>query len=150
MYTYSIYHLTEEVAMYYFHKSSILYRFLREFESLPYRADLRRQFEYITDRIRYDQILLSIQRHESTNLFVNIDKDKVSLYNRKAFISLHISEKQLKFHCKTLESAEELLFPILRSYHPLLFVVGDNIKNFGWITPLLEYSRLEQNEVLYS
>ncbi|SHG60413.1 sporulation inhibitor of replication protein SirA [Virgibacillus sp. Bac330] len=150
MHMYSIYHLTEEVAKNYFHKSSLLYRFFMELKSQPNRSDLRRQFDYITYPICYKGILLTIQRFNSANLFVNIDKHRVSIYNKKACISLHIGEKHLKFHCETLEIAEEILFPILRSYQPLLFVVGDNIQNFGWITPILEYSQPEQNEAMYS
>jgi hypothetical protein len=149
MYTYSIYWLTEEVAIRYFHKSGLLYRFLKEYIKQPNRIDLRKQFEYITYRFCREEIVAYMKQQKRINCIDYIDKRNMKLYNREAFITLHIDERQLKFRCETLEDAEELLFPLLRRYEPMLFIVGENICNFGWITPFLKYRQTEE-EVLFS
>ncbi|RLL45405.1 sporulation inhibitor of replication protein SirA [Oceanobacillus piezotolerans] len=147
---YSIYWINEEVARNYFHKSDILYRFLVEYENNPNRVDLRKQYNYITNRFSID-ILISHLRSHLKNIYSYRMKDSfIEISTTKQCIALHIGEKRLKFRSGSIQEAEELLFPILRRYQLYLFVIGNTINNYGWISPLKLSSVKREKQVLYS
>ncbi|CDQ39915.1 MULTISPECIES: sporulation inhibitor of replication protein SirA [Virgibacillus] len=150
MYTYSIFWIKEEVATHYFHKSGILYRFFKDYQTDPEREDLSKQFKFITYEFNENVVIDYLKKNETFTMMKQDNHHTLKIYNKETYISLHMSEKQLKFRCKTLQDAEALLFPMLRQFQPLLFIVGDNIQNFGWIAPLLRYSKTGREQVLYS
>ncbi|GAA0417717.1 MAG: sporulation inhibitor of replication protein SirA [Bacillota bacterium] len=150
MYTYSIYWIKEEVANHYFHKSGVLYRFLKDYQMNSDRKDLAMQFNYITYPFSYSEIINHLTNYRHLRILEQNEEKGLKIYSRDAFISLHINENQLKFRCKSLQDAEELLFPVLRQMQRLLFVIGDNIQNFGWLAPILTHSKNQEEQVLYS
>ncbi|WP_085992112.1 sporulation inhibitor of replication protein SirA [Oceanobacillus senegalensis] len=150
MYMYSIYWIREEIANHYFHKSDILYRFFKEYENTPRRSDLKNQYNFITHFFHIDSLMTHIKNHLKKHMKVHTNGTYMEIYSGKQYISLHISEKQIKFRCESLQDAEELLFPILRLYQPYMFVVGDSYRNFGWISPVKMPRDEQKNQVLYS
>ncbi|KKE78448.1 sporulation inhibitor of replication protein SirA [Oceanobacillus caeni] len=150
MYDYSIYWIKQEVANHYFHKSDILYRFFEEYRYNKNRIDLRRQFLYITKSIEKDIFISILKYNLKDDVHINQNDSIIELYNNRYFISLHIEQKQLKFRSRSLQDAEEILFPILRLIHPLFFVVGHTNQKYGWISPIRFPRNIERNQVLYS
>ncbi|PAV29375.1 hypothetical protein CIL05_10925 [Virgibacillus profundi] len=151
MYTYSVYWINEEVAKHYFHKSDILYRFLRDYQNNPDRIDLITQFEYITNSFSEKKLVTHFKKqYREQKVLIKINSPRIEIYKDTTSISLHISEKQLEFRCKTLQDAEEILFPILRKFQPILFITGINIDNYGWISPVIISSNYQEKQVLYS
>lgn len=152
MYEYTVYWIRDEIANHYFHKSDILYRFLKDYQLNSHRLDLQKQFIYITNKfvkdIMISHIEKQIERKESTE--INVNGTYMEIKSKRHFIMLRISDRQLIFHSHSLQDAEELLFPLLRQIQPFLFVVGNTINNYGWISPMKLPRNTIENQVLYS
>lgn len=151
MYEYSIIWIKEAVAKHYFYKSGILYRFLKDYQKKQNRSDLKVQYDYITNCFPKNVLTSHIKRYCMENqIAIRMEGSHIRLHKNKQLISLHISEKHLKFRCETLEDAEEFLFPMLRQFQPILFIIGNNIENFGWISPMPYSGNYCSEQVLYS
>ncbi|WP_068672255.1 sporulation inhibitor of replication protein SirA [Oceanobacillus sp. Castelsardo] len=150
MYDYSIYWIKQEIANHYFHKSDILYRFFEEYHHNKNRIDLRKQFLYITKNIEKDTIISILKYNLKDDVQIKQNGSTSEIYDNGHFISLHIDKKQLNFRSRSLQDAEEFLFPVLRLIHPLFFVVGHRDQNYGWISPIKFPRNIDRNQVLYS
>ncbi|MFC3038841.1 sporulation inhibitor of replication protein SirA [Virgibacillus xinjiangensis] len=154
MYEYSIFWIKEEIANNYFHKSDLLYRFIYAYQRNHRRPDLRNQFNYITNSFSVNDLVTYLETCRdfgfSRSEKIVINGDMVEFYLEDKYISLHIKEKQLQFVCKTLQDAEDLLFPLLRRFDNKLFVVGNNHLKFGWISPIQQLNVSLSGHVLYS
>lgn len=150
MYEYSIFWVVDEIANHYFHKSDFLYRFFREFQSNQERKDLKKQYDYITNDFTKDILISHMKNHYQKSPSLQIKGPQIEIYKNKQYIALHISEKHLRFRCETLQDAEELLFPVLRQFQLSLFIIGNNIQNYGWISPKINTSNYHSEQVLYS
>lgn len=135
MYEYSVIWIKEDIAKHYFHKSDILYRFIKAYQKNHDRTDLKKQYDYITNDFP-ETALISHMKKYLNNVSVQVEGPQIKLNKNLHLISLHISEKHLKFRCETLQDAEETLFPILRQFQSILFIIGNNIENYGWISPV--------------
>src|SRR5690554_3821185 len=115
MHTYSIYWIKEAFANHYFHKSDLLYRFIRSYQRHRTRRDLYLQFNYITHYFLYEKLISHMKNYYlETNIGLHIDGSLITIFQKESCISLLIDEKHLEFRCDTLQVAEELLFPMLR------------------------------------
>ncbi|WP_373896095.1 sporulation inhibitor of replication protein SirA [Virgibacillus natechei] len=151
MYEYSIFWIKESVAKHYFYKSGILYRFIKDYLNNQNREDLKLQYDYITNRFSENTLISHIKRSCRKNqIAIQAEGTQIQLHKNQHLISLHISEKHLKFRCETLEDAEEFLFPMLRQFQPILFITGNNIENYGWISPIPYSGHYYSEQVLYS
>ncbi|WP_158701740.1 sporulation inhibitor of replication protein SirA [Lentibacillus sp. Marseille-P4043] len=148
---YSIYWIKEEFAYRYFHKSGILYRFLKEYQTNTERTDLKNQFNYITKSFPAASLLTHIKNHLQTRKNIMVNGKYIEMFtNDSHYITLHIQEKQINFRCEMLHDAEKLLFPALRSFHPCLFIVGNDLDNYGWISLVSMERAYLHGQVLYS
>ncbi|MFC2946893.1 sporulation inhibitor of replication protein SirA [Virgibacillus sediminis] len=154
MYEYSIFWIKEEIANNYFHKSDLLYRFIYEYQRNHRRPDLKDQFNYITNSFSVSNLVTYLKTCRDLGFVgsekISIRGNMVEIYLNEKYISLQIKEKQLQFVCKTLQDAEDLLFPLLRKFDNKLFVVGNNHRKFGWISPIQQLNVSLSGQVLYS
>ncbi|OZU90228.1 hypothetical protein CIL03_03535 [Virgibacillus indicus] len=150
MYEYSVYWIIEDVARHYFHKSDILYRFLKDYQDNRDRIDLAAQFAYITKNIPQKNLIPHMKQYYRDKGFIKINRSLIEIYKDGEYISLHMNEKHLKFRCKTLQVAEGILFPMLRQFQPILFITGNDIDKYGWISPVSKLSEYQREQVLYS
>ncbi|RKQ37568.1 sporulation inhibitor of replication protein SirA [Oceanobacillus halophilus] len=150
MYEYSIYWIKEEIANHYFHKSDILYRFIKEYRNNQNRLDLKNQYMYVTQDFHVKSLIHHIKKHSKDHVNIQMENSLMEISSNRHYISLHIREKHLKFQSGSLQDAEELLFPVLRLFHPYLFVVSDTYQNYGWISPVKLPRDELRNQVLYS
>lgn len=146
---YSVYWMKDEIALHYFHKSGILYRFIKQYWNNKERLDLRMQYDYITNNFLPGHLIPHFEKFHSSRQSINITGNNVQIKRNKQAITLQIYDKHLQFHCCSLKDAEELLFPILREYDSSLFVAGNNIVNYGWLSPL-NSKKCDAREILYS
>lgn len=134
---YSIFWIKEEVAQRYFYKSDILYRFLKSYQSNKGRQDLSKQYNYITHNFPEEALIEHIKKNNhSISIKTLSDKQKMTLYKNNQYILLYVYDSHLTFLSKSLHEAEYLLFPILRTFHPLLFIMSHTHINYGWISPV--------------
>ncbi|WP_249869662.1 sporulation inhibitor of replication protein SirA [Oceanobacillus saliphilus] len=147
---YSIYWVKEEVARNYFHKSDILFRFLKEYEADPARRDLKSQYLYITRQVQFHEIMSFLNKNKVKNITVHSVGQMIYIKRKDQVILLQVENGLLNFSCNNLQEAVMLLFPMLREFHPYLFVQGKNVPNYGWISPILQKSRAQVRQVLYS
>ncbi|WP_067728921.1 sporulation inhibitor of replication protein SirA [Oceanobacillus damuensis] len=147
---YSIYWIKEEVAKSYFHKSDILSRFLREYEAEPDRNDLKTQYLYITRQVRFKEILAHLNKNQAKHITVHSVGKMIYINQNDHSILLQVEGGLLNFRCKNLQEAVMLLFPMLRDFHPFLFVQGKNVPNYGWISPIIQKTSAQVRQVLYS
>ncbi|MEN2766351.1 sporulation inhibitor of replication protein SirA [Ornithinibacillus xuwenensis] len=150
MKVYTVYWIKNEFAEHYYYKSDILYRFLREFHAKYNRNDLVTQFNFITESFPKEQLSSQLTRLQQNTFRNQAKRNPIELGNTINYITLHINEKHLKFRCETLEDAEALLFPILRRFHPYLFIMDEENENYGWISPVRTSIAYNNEEVLYS
>ncbi|WP_158234652.1 sporulation inhibitor of replication protein SirA [Lentibacillus sediminis] len=149
MYEYSIFWIKPEVAARYFHKSGLLYRFIKLYQSAPEREDVKAQFNYITHPFPPDLFIARNFYLSEQQITIKINGPFIDLQKDDRAISLQVGEKQIKFRCNTLQDAEELLFPALRAFQPVFFITGNTIENYGWTSPLPGAWK-ERQHVLYS
>ncbi|WP_010649157.1 sporulation inhibitor of replication protein SirA [Oceanobacillus massiliensis] len=146
---YSIYWIKEEVANRYFHKSDILMRFLKEYEANPVRNDLKAQYRYVTRQISFPRIYSHLKKHAPDNITVYSVGKLIYIYRKNQFMLLQVENGILNFRCQNLQEAVMLLFPMLYSSYPNLFVQGKNINDYGWISPITQKNN-DRTQVLYS
>src|SRR5699024_1447613 len=142
--------IKEVFAYRYFYRSDILYRFIRSYGQNNHRKDLKKQFTYITKEFPEQDLIASLKKYQTQQSNLTTEKNTIHLYEHGYYIPLQIHQKHLKFSCKTLQEAEEVLFPKLRSFHPSLFIMKSNLREYGWITPMLKRNKVKDGHVLYS
>lgn len=148
---YYVFWIKEEFAYHYFYKNDILYRFLSAYQENKDRTDLFRQYNYITNRFPISMLISHLHRSPNQSAQSNINENKIEIYNHQRYLTLHIHEKHLIFHCESLYDAEELLFPTLRIFQPLLFVMSEiNQGEYGWISPVTKNRKYNSGQILYS
>jgi len=145
---YTIIRVRGEIARHYFQKSDLLYRFLLTYKYNHHKDYLQRQHSFVTRCISPEKIMGQIQDMYESQLIMRGNNIEISSGHNK--IALHISKKQIKFCCETMQDAETLLFPALRKVYPYLFVVCEDYVNYGWISPISNKEQEKQEQVLYS
>jgi hypothetical protein len=148
---YSIYWIRKEFAYRYYYKSGILYRFLKEYQHNLNSTELKDQYNFITNTFPAASLITHIKNTLQHRLNLTINDKHLEIFNDHAqAISLHIHEKHINFRCEMLHDAENMLFPTLRSFHPFLFIVGNDLDNYGWISPVSKERVCTDGQVLYS
>ncbi|MDY0405792.1 sporulation inhibitor of replication protein SirA [Virgibacillus sp. 179-BFC.A HS] len=104
---------------------------------------LAKQFDYITRSFERKSFVAHAEMHLNGKQQYYTYGDQMIISGKKQDISLHIYKKQIKFLCQSLTAAEMLLFPLLWSFHPFLFVTGWNQNNYGWISPYTSTSQVK-------
>lgn len=138
--------IKKEFAHHYFYKSDILYRFLKLYQNNKDREDLSTQYHYITNNFPERTLISHLHR-------INVQKEhnQFEINKNGQYVNLHIEKKYLSFSCKNLIDAEELLFPTLRLFQPLLFIMSKtDMEDYGWISPVQKSSEYYNGQVLYS
>ena len=146
---YSIYWLEDAVADEFFYKGGLLYQFFKNTWLKDMDQDVQKQYAYITKKFVAEHLIAHVKSFRSNNQFVEIDGHMIQIKRKNQSITLEMYQNHLQFRCCTLKDAEELLFPILRSYHSSLFVAGINVHNYGWMTPRRSVEKYESRERLY-
>ncbi|MFD2628481.1 sporulation inhibitor of replication protein SirA [Oceanobacillus kapialis] len=151
MYEYTVFRMKEEISWHYFHKSDILYRFIKHYQKeYQQRPDLQVQYDYSTYPFPGEQFCNIVEEKLDPSMFSIENVDFLRLHKNSTNIPLHISEKHLKFRCKTILDAEEILFPILRQIDSTFFIIGENIAQYGWVSPVIRLREPNLGQVLYS
>ncbi|MFZ3577716.1 sporulation inhibitor of replication protein SirA [Virgibacillus sp. DJP39] len=150
MNTYSIYPIRNEFAERYYYRSEILYRFLKQYHQNDHNKVLDDQFNEITYFFCKKELNKKIKTLYNNKAIVKDGRNVLEIMHNNHYISLHISEKQIDFRCDMLIDAEALLFPILQLFHPSLFVLDNELHNYGWISPVTKMKGHLNEEVLYS
>lgn len=151
MSNYSIYWIREEFAYRYYYKSGILYRFLKEYQQNLDRTEFKEQYNFITNTFPAASLITHIKNNQQNGLNLTINDKHLEIFSDQAhYISLHIHEKHINFRCEMLHDAENMLFSTLRSFHPFLFIVGNDLDNYGWISPVSKERVCTDGQVLYS
>lgn len=147
---YRLYWIEKEVANYFYHKGDILYRFLLEYRRANnYYTSI--QYEYVTNNIPHkDLVNYIIESCNSNNIVVRQKGSKLKLSDGYLKVELKINEKSIDIYAKTLLCAENIVFPILRSFQSSFFIVGEDKEEYGWISPFLKNREKSLNESLYS
>ncbi|WP_161493861.1 sporulation inhibitor of replication protein SirA [Virgibacillus necropolis] len=150
MNTYSIYSIKSEFAERYYYRSDILYRFFKQYHENSKNKVIEDQFKEITSFFSTKELNTKIKTLYNNKAIVKDGNNSIEIEQDKYYISLHISEKQIEFRCDMLQDAEMLLFPILQLFHPSLFVLDNNLNNYGWISPVIKLKDHLNEQVLYS
>lgn len=148
--TYSIYPIKSEFAERYYFRSGILYRFFKQYHENNKNQVIDNQFNEITSFFSPKELNTKIKSLYNNKATVKDGNNSIEIEQDKHCISLHICEKQIEFRCDMLQDAEVLLFPILQLFHPSLFVLDNNLNNYGWISPVKKLKDQLNEEVLYS
>lgn len=148
---YLVFWIKEEFAYHYFYKNDILYRFLKLYQKNKDRQDLSTQYDYITNNFPRHTLVSHLKRFHPNRVHIQKQSNQFEIYNETQYMALHIHKRHLKFYCETLYDAEELLFPTLRLFQPLLFVMGKkDQEDYGWISPVTKNRKYNNGQVLYS
>lgn len=147
---YDVFWINEEFSYHYFYKSGILYRFLNSYQNNKDRMDLSTQFRYITYTFPEEILHAHLRKPDPFREILQTKHNQFTLYQNEQSVVLYIYEHYLKFQCETLHDAEDLLFPILREFHPYLFIMNVNKQDYGWLSPSTKRNELKTKQLLYS
>ncbi|SFD78529.1 Protein of unknown function [Lentibacillus persicus] len=151
MNNYTIYWIKEEFALFFYHRSDVLYRFIKDYESDQYRDDLAMQLQYITIDLPKTKIVSRILKQLPSTVHTEEEAGTLYIYRDLKCISLHIEEKRINFRGDIIHDGEDLLFPVLRSLQPYFYVAGQDSYNSGWISPIRQNKVGQRTgQVLYS
>lgn len=153
MKVYTVFFIQKEFALHFYQKSEILYRFIQSYKKHRQDQNLAKQFDYVTIDIMKDDLKNHIQVSASSKMEITIEKDQIEMNQTGTFLTLVIDQKSITIYCQSLSDAETLLFPLLRTFYPYVFAIGnefDNYKHFGWISPIAKNKFHKNDQVLYS
>lgn len=153
MKVYSIYFIQKEFALHFYQKSEILYRFIQSYQRQRQNKELEKQFHYITLDVSKQQFMKHLQESIRKNVKITVNNEQIELSEKGLFITLELEKKAIKIYCQSLSEAESLLFPLLRTFHPYVFVIGNEFnyyKHFGWISPITKTKLHKNDQILYS
>lgn len=114
------------------------------------REDLTKQYHYITNEFPKASLISYVTQQQSSNTNLSRKDNQIEISRNMQYISLHIHQKHLNFRSEILHDAEELLFPALRLFQPSLFIAGNNVDDYGWISPVIRKEKDKSEQVLYS
>lgn len=147
---YIVYWIETEIAHYFFHKCDVLYRFFQDHENSNDQL-LSAQYEYITKDFPHNSLMSQIKNYSyKNNITIQKKGQTIELYKDGRYVALQIDQKRLIIYCQTLHCAEKLIFPPLRLFHSLLFVIKNNFQKYGWISPFIKSNQINKKEKLYS
>ena len=145
---YTIYWIKQEIAQHYFFKCDILYRFLTSYQDNKNRQDLSIQYRYITHDFDKSHLAEHIKAYDDHLSIKTHQNDQgMTLYKNNQYMLLHIDQSYLTCICTSLHDAEDMLFPILRTFHPLFFIISHTENKYGWISPITN-SKFKDRQVL--
>src|SRR5699024_3758735 len=121
--------MKKEFAYQYFHKSDILYRFIRAYQQEKYRKDLAMQYNYITNSFSTDKLITYMKRSSLKRVNILSQSNQVEICKSMQCMSLYIHVKHLALRCETLLDAEVFLLPSLPRFHPFLFIIENQFDN---------------------
>lgn len=110
MIRYHIFLIEDEVYQDYFFRTHLLKRFFNAYMTEPNRADLKRQFRFMTCPIPTDKV----------------DQTKHSIYVNDRIITVFL-DNDLIYDPKLLKQLEKL------NHH--CFIIEHTNENYGWLTP---------------
>ncbi|HLS35667.1 MAG TPA: sporulation inhibitor of replication protein SirA [Bacillota bacterium] len=147
---YKLYWIQKEVANYFYHKGDILYRFLLEYlQSKSYHTII--QYDYITKEMPHSDLIMYIKEKCKLHNIEVIQKEQtIQLQQKETIINVMINDTNIEIFSRTIHCAEKVIFPILRTFEPSLFIVGEAKNEYGWIAPFRHEERFKTNEKLYS
>src|SRR5690625_152227 len=117
--------MKKEFAYQYFHKSDILYRFIRAYQQEKYRKYLTMQYNYITKSFPADKSITYIKKSSPKRVNILSQGNQLEIYKNMQSMSLHIHEKHLNYRCETLHDEVEHLYHSFRHFHQLLFIINN-------------------------
>lgn len=145
---YSIYWIKQEVAEHYFYKSDVLYRFLKSYQHDQNRQDLSTQYRYITHSFHEAHLAEHIKMYDHhVSIKTHWNDQKMTLSKNNQYILLQIDHSHLTCVSTSLHDAEAMLFSILRTFNPLLFIISHTENNYGWISPVT-HTKYKNRQVL--
>lgn len=147
---YFIFCIKEKFAQHYFHKSDLLYQFLKMYNNDQNNVELFNQFHYITNEFPKMLLIAHLKNEREPNECIRINDQSIVLSTNSQSMTLHIFDKLIKFHCPSLYEAEHLLLARLRRFHPYLFVTCQHKDKYGWITPMTMNPQLNVKQLLSS
>lgn len=148
---YLVFWIKEEFAFHYFYKNDVLYRFLVLYQKNKDRQDLLTQYDHITNVLPKHTIISHLKRFHPNRVSSKYHSNQLEINYETQHLTLYVYKKHLRFYCKTLQDAEELLFPTLRLFQPFLFVMGKKSRgDYGWISPVTKKRKYNNGQVLYS
>ena len=146
MYTYSIFSVKPKIAIHYFCKTGILFRFLQEVEEHPNDSLLQLQYEYIINPLSFSNIMSILKRIDND---IEIEKrdQYLKLYWQGKQITIYQDNGHLKISSEDIDDVEEFLFPALRKSPEYYFAINNRLEDYGWLS--VKNNRIVDNQILY-
>lgn len=150
MIKYTLYWIEKDVAQYFYHKGELLYRFFLEYLQSNNQHTIV-QYEYITNYIPHTDLKTYIaKKGRIRDMQVAQIDERLQLTCKNLQVDLIFKNKAIEIHAESLLAAETVIFPILRNFKSSFFIIGEDSKEYGWISPFLSKDRKKKDERLYS
>lgn len=147
MYTYSIFSVKSEIAVHYFYKTSVLFRFFKEFKECPRLTYLQLQYNYVIEPLQLSLVAAYLR---SLTDDVNIEKkDKyIQIFWEGKSLTIYEDGHHIELTCSSIQEAEEFFFPILRDSPGFYFVINNRLNDYGWLS--VKNNKLINNQIFFS
>ncbi|GGM37559.1 sporulation inhibitor of replication protein SirA [Paraliobacillus quinghaiensis] len=141
MQKYYVFFLNKEVGYDFFYKPEVLCRFFQSYLSNQTRTDLSSQFMYITRLVSADKLLRCINKKGPKNRYVQ-NNSVVYFLKENASNTFAINDRWLEVNCESLEVANTMLFEWLEKYDHCCYIMEQNGRNYGWLSPIKKQALL--------
>ncbi|MCP8616424.1 sporulation inhibitor of replication protein SirA [Salirhabdus salicampi] len=132
----SLFWIREEFAKHYFHKSDLLYAFLREYKKEHADQTYNRQFDFITKDIPFAKISRYLHDKLKGSAKVHIGINHISIEHQNLQMAIQCDRKEWTILCSSMEEAELMLFEYMRGFHTSFFVMDVHNHQYGWLAPI--------------
>ncbi|WP_194841268.1 sporulation inhibitor of replication protein SirA [Salinibacillus xinjiangensis] len=136
MQKYTLYLINDEVVEHYYHKSNLLYDFLRKYNSSMNDEVYMKQFDYITKEIPCEKLLDFIKQQVRSHFLIEAYRNELAIASESMSLRFRCDQKECMVISSSLHDVEKLLFEHLRAFHHAFFVVNQSENQFGWLSPL--------------
>ncbi len=132
MQQYYLYIMNKECFSKYYHKSYVLYDFLKEYKRLHHNKLYQRQFHFITQPVPTEKIYQYLVMN--SNLTIKKNRNGFLLEDGNIRIKIERKRKEWMIDANCIHELEMFLFDYLRELDYPFFVVNFTESQYGWLS----------------
>ncbi|SET38690.1 Protein of unknown function [Salinibacillus kushneri] len=134
MQKFSLYLIKEPIADQYYHKSDILYHFLRRYSSSVEDEVYLKQFHFITESMLTNELILFIQQQYPDHS-VRVSPNELYINFPDNQFKMTVQPRECIIEGSSLHEVEKTIFEHLRFFYSSFFVINRASQQFGWLSP---------------
>ncbi|GGC97948.1 sporulation inhibitor of replication protein SirA [Pontibacillus salipaludis] len=136
---YALFWIKDEFSSHYFHKTNILFDFLKEWKYHPDHTLSTTQFQYVTKPIPLDMLVHYVTEKNRKPVEMTYYQNKMSFVIQCKGQNIRLtqmSDREVRITAESLHQAETMIFETLRTFNHSFFIMDEDMRQYGWIAPI--------------